>query len=176
MTDLQSKQSIQIALRTFESEPLAKAATALFESLGYKSQKRIVLKPNTAKTFTHTFAKAKPLNPDHPLLGDWQSEDFLFQLTPEERDSLTSQIAISKPGRGDRRSLSPSLPRRSQTKAGEGERAGAARSSSSSFSFSSSVCPPTGVFKVQDSGVGFPISLTPRLSEVAEGPAYPLTV
>ncbi len=29
-------------------------------------------------------------------------EDFLFQLTTEERDSLTSQIAMSKPGRGGR--------------------------------------------------------------------------
>jgi hypothetical protein len=32
-------------------------------------------------------------------------QDFLFQLTPGERDSLTSQIAISKPGRGGRRTL-----------------------------------------------------------------------
>jgi hypothetical protein len=32
-------------------------------------------------------------------------EDFLFQLTPEERDSLTSQSAMSKPGRGGRRTL-----------------------------------------------------------------------
>src|SRR5205807_5296120 len=30
---------------------------------------------------------------------------FLFQLTAEERDSLRSQIAISKPGRGGRRTL-----------------------------------------------------------------------
>jgi hypothetical protein len=32
-------------------------------------------------------------------------EDFLFQLSTEERDSLTSQIAISKTGRGGRRTL-----------------------------------------------------------------------
>jgi hypothetical protein len=31
--------------------------------------------------------------------------DFLFQLAPDERDSLTSQIAISKAGRGGRRTL-----------------------------------------------------------------------
>jgi hypothetical protein len=30
-------------------------------------------------------------------------EDFLFQLTAEEQRALTSQIAISKPGRGGRR-------------------------------------------------------------------------
>src|SRR5215831_12970800 len=32
-------------------------------------------------------------------------EDFMFQLTKEEADSLTSQIAMSKPGRGGRRTL-----------------------------------------------------------------------
>jgi hypothetical protein len=31
-------------------------------------------------------------------------EDFMFQLTPEETGALTSQIAISKKGRGGRRS------------------------------------------------------------------------
>jgi ORF6N domain len=32
-------------------------------------------------------------------------KDFLFQLTREERDALISQIAMSKPGRGGRRTL-----------------------------------------------------------------------
>jgi hypothetical protein len=32
-------------------------------------------------------------------------EDFMFQLTLEERDSLISQTAMSKPGRGGRRTL-----------------------------------------------------------------------
>jgi len=31
--------------------------------------------------------------------------DFMFQLTSAELDSLTSQIAMSRPGRGDRRTL-----------------------------------------------------------------------
>jgi hypothetical protein len=82
--DLQTKQAIQTALAAFAAKPLGDAATALFESLGYKSQKRIVLKPNTAKTFTENFAKDKPLNPDHALLADWKTVDFLFQLTDEE--------------------------------------------------------------------------------------------
>jgi hypothetical protein len=30
-------------------------------------------------------------------------EDFLFQLTTQEQEALTSQIAMSKPGRGGRR-------------------------------------------------------------------------
>ena len=32
-------------------------------------------------------------------------DDFLFQLTSPERDALTSQSAMSKPGRGGRRTL-----------------------------------------------------------------------
>jgi len=32
-------------------------------------------------------------------------DDFLFQLTREEQESLTSQIAMSKVGRGGRRTL-----------------------------------------------------------------------
>lgn len=33
------------------------------------------------------------------------SEDFMFQITPEEREFLTSQNVISKTGRGGRRTL-----------------------------------------------------------------------
>src|SRR5690606_33511359 len=84
MSDLETKTAIQNALADFAAKPLAEGATALFDSLGYKSQKRIVLKPNTVKTFTETFAKDKSLNPDHALLADWQSVDFLFQITDEE--------------------------------------------------------------------------------------------
>jgi hypothetical protein len=81
---LETKQAIADSLKGFADQSLADAATAFFESLGYKSQKRIVLKPNTAKTFTETFAKDKSLNSEHALVADWQSVDFLFQLTDDE--------------------------------------------------------------------------------------------
>jgi type I restriction-modification system DNA methylase subunit len=84
MNDPETKQAIVTSLAGFAHKPLTDAATALFESLGYKSQKRIVLQPNTAETFFATFAKEKPLNPDLALLADWQSVDFLFQITDEE--------------------------------------------------------------------------------------------
>src|SRR5664280_145713 len=89
MNDLETKQAIVKSLAAFTNKPLADAATALFESLGYKSQKRITLKPNTAETFVATFAKDKSLNPDHALLADWQSVDFLFQLTDDEVRAAT---------------------------------------------------------------------------------------
>ena len=84
MTELETKQAIVASLAGFAGKPLADAATALFESLGYQSQKRIALKPNSVATFVATFARDKPLNPDHALLADWQSVDFLFQLTDDE--------------------------------------------------------------------------------------------
>ena len=84
MNDLETKQAIVASLKSFGDKPLAVAAAALFESLGYKSEKRIVLKPNMPETFVATFAKDKPLNPETALLADWQSVDFLFQLTDDE--------------------------------------------------------------------------------------------
>jgi hypothetical protein len=84
MNDLATKHAIAASLASFATKPLAEAATALFESLGYRSEKRIALKPNTAETFAATFAKHRELNPDQALLSDWQSVDFLFQLTDDE--------------------------------------------------------------------------------------------
>jgi adenine-specific DNA-methyltransferase len=84
VNDLAAKQAIVSALAGFVGKPLAEAATLFFESLGYKSEKRIILKPNSAETFVATFAKDKALSPDHALLADWQSVDFLFQLTDDE--------------------------------------------------------------------------------------------
>lgn len=84
MNDLETKQLIVKSLQAFATKPPAEAALALFESLGYKSQKRLTLKPNTAATFVAQFAKDKPLNPETALLADWQTVDFLFQLTDDE--------------------------------------------------------------------------------------------
>ena len=84
MSDLETKQSIVNSLAKFASQPISAAATALFESLGYKSDKRLILKPNSPETFIATFGKDKPFNHDQALLADWQTVDFLFQLTDDE--------------------------------------------------------------------------------------------
>jgi hypothetical protein len=96
MNDLETKQAIVKSLASFAERPLADAATALFESLGYRSQKRLTLKPNTAESFVATFAKEKPLNPDLALLSDWQSVDFLFQITDEEVRRSSSPSASGR--------------------------------------------------------------------------------
>jgi len=63
---------------------LLKAATSLFETLGYKSDKRIVLIPNTAAQFRAMFDAHSQMNVDKALLSEWKSVDLLFQITDEE--------------------------------------------------------------------------------------------
>jgi len=81
---LDTRQAIVNALAAFGSKPLAEAATGLLESLGYKSKRRFLLKPNTAENFVATFGRDKPVKPEQVRLADWQSVDFLFQLTDAE--------------------------------------------------------------------------------------------
>jgi len=84
MNAIETKRAIENALKSFGTMPLVAAAVSLFESLGYKSQKRIALLPNTVETFLANFAQNRPLNSQHALLTDWQSVYFLFQLTDDE--------------------------------------------------------------------------------------------
>jgi len=84
MNDLQTKQAIETALKNFTGRPIADAATALFESLGYKSKKRLKLSPNTLEQFLATFAQGKTLNDKFALPGEWKTIDFLFQITDDE--------------------------------------------------------------------------------------------
>jgi len=45
------KSALQYALQAFNQNTLADAAIALFETLGYKSEKRFTLSPNNGKQF-----------------------------------------------------------------------------------------------------------------------------
>jgi hypothetical protein len=70
MNPLQTKQIIVGALAGFGTMPLAAAATALLEGLGYRSEKRLPLNPNTPDNFLATFAQGRKLSPEHALLAD----------------------------------------------------------------------------------------------------------
>lgn len=77
-------KKIKESLQAFANQPLADAAIALFEVLGYKSNKRLKLSPNNHAQFVATFAQGKPLNDKFALSDQWKSIDFLFQLTDDE--------------------------------------------------------------------------------------------
>ncbi len=82
-----AKEAIQAALATCASEPFEQASLKLFDVLGYRSEKRLILRPNKAPTFLETFAHQKPFNKEQALIDDWETVDFLFQLTDTEIQS-----------------------------------------------------------------------------------------
>lgn len=84
MSDLQTKETIQRRLADFSRGRLADNALALFAALGYRSDKRIELAPNTAATFCAAFDEGGRLNATTALLAEWRSVDMLFQLTGDE--------------------------------------------------------------------------------------------
>jgi adenine-specific DNA-methyltransferase len=84
MTNQDLKQSIEAALKRCATKSLAEAAIELLDILGYRSEKRLALKPNTSNNFLSTFAKNRTFNTERALLSEWRSVDFLFQLTDEE--------------------------------------------------------------------------------------------
>lgn len=84
MNGFEARTSIQKELASCATKPLAEAAIALPESLGYKSTERIALAPNTADTLVANFARDKRFNAQNAFLADWNSVDFVFLLMDDE--------------------------------------------------------------------------------------------
>ena len=82
MTSL--KDEIKAALQRFTDGNLAENARNLLTVLGYRIQRTLSLEPNTADGFIKYFDSHSTLNRERGLLNDWDSIDFLFQLTEEE--------------------------------------------------------------------------------------------
>lgn len=94
MNDLHTKQAIEAALQKFKDQPLIDAATVLFESLGYTSQKHFKVSPNNCEQFLANFAQGKTLNDKFALSGEWEAIDFLFQLTDDEIRAAGAQKVL----------------------------------------------------------------------------------
>ena len=84
MNNTPYKTTITRALRRFVGDDLANNARSLLETLGYGSDRTIAFEPNTAEGFIETFGQFGEMNADKALLQEWESIDFLFQLTEEE--------------------------------------------------------------------------------------------
>ena len=79
-----SKDKIKNALQRFGDGNLAENARNLLNALGYRSQRTLSLEPNTADGFVEHFDMHNTMNRDRARLGEWESIDFLFQLTDDE--------------------------------------------------------------------------------------------
>ena len=96
MAERETKQKIIEALKAFGTQSLIDSALNLFDTLGYHSTKRLRLKPNTAEAFASQVATQPPLNRKQALIDEWESVDFLFQLTDEEIRTASSTLFESK--------------------------------------------------------------------------------
>jgi hypothetical protein len=84
MVNIEPKIAIQNALQGFSRQPLADAARRLLKALGYASEKRLDVQPNTAKQFRSMFDPQGRLRAEQTLLDQWKSVDMLFQITDAE--------------------------------------------------------------------------------------------
>ncbi len=97
-------KQIETALAAFASAPLLDASLGLFDTLGYRSERRMKLRSNTPDGFLGTFDRAKTLHAERALLADWQTVEFLFQLTDAEVQSAstgTEELAFDSQGKFD---------------------------------------------------------------------------
>ena len=80
------KKKIEQALHQFASGNLADNAKHLFDVLGYRSERTMRLKPNTPDGFLKVFDQdpERHINPVRALMEEWESIDFIFQLTKDE--------------------------------------------------------------------------------------------
>ena len=87
MTDLDTKQKIETALKSFSSGNPSKSTLALFTALGYNtSRQNPFVKKTTAEFedhFGHAFAEKK-FSKEKARFNEWKTVDLLFQLSREE--------------------------------------------------------------------------------------------
>ena len=80
-----SKDEIKRALQRFSDGNLAENARHLLNVLGYRSERRMDLEPNTADGFLSALNPddEQKFNPERALAEEWESVDLLFQVMDE---------------------------------------------------------------------------------------------
>ena len=94
MNELQTKKNIEQAVKGFQHDRLGINANNLLNALGYESEETVELESSLAEEFIFYFDQFGKLNRERALVDEWESVDFLFQLT-EEEISGTDQTRIA---------------------------------------------------------------------------------
>ncbi len=84
MNDLQQRKDIEQALKGLQNGALVINAQNLLNTLGYESELTIDFESNLAEEFISYFDQFGKLNSERAMVDEWESIDFLFQLTEEE--------------------------------------------------------------------------------------------
>ena len=94
MNERRERENIEQALKSFQRGALVMNANNLLNALGYESEITIDLESNLAEEFISYFDQFGKLNRERARVDEWESIDFLFQLT-EEEISGTDQTRIA---------------------------------------------------------------------------------
>ena len=94
MNERRERKNIEQALKSFQSDALVMNANNLLNALGYESEITVELESNLAEEFISYFDQFGRLNRERAMVDEWESIDFLFQLT-EEEISGTDQTRIA---------------------------------------------------------------------------------
>ena len=94
MHDTYIQTDIQRALNNFTDGETHENATHLLKTLGYESQRTLSRDANTIEAFLEDFDTHGQMNRDKAYLHEWQTADFLFQLTADEIQQHTQETII----------------------------------------------------------------------------------
>ena len=94
MHETHLKTDIQRALNQWTNGELHENATHLLKVLGYQSQRTLNRDTNTTEAFREDFDPDNLINPEKAHLYEWQTADFLFQLTADEIRQHTQETLI----------------------------------------------------------------------------------
>ncbi len=100
------RSALKSALTAFAVEPLREASLGFFKTLGYSSQRTVLVPKSSPRAFLDLFAKPSapgtgapaPFDQAKALFADWLAADLLFQLTDQELSreaSLFPDTAVS---------------------------------------------------------------------------------
>ena len=87
------RKRIEATLQGFVSKPPRESSLALLNTLGYQSDKTIIVEKSDPEAFLALLAEHNPgvsIDKDKALFIDWKKADVLFQLTDEELANQTS--------------------------------------------------------------------------------------
>src|SRR5450759_2345886 len=84
MNELELKQRIAQSLTRFSHGDLRENSMALLNALGYRSERQVLLEPNTFEGLVEIYPPITGIDKEKVLVNDWISVDILFQLTGED--------------------------------------------------------------------------------------------
>ena len=84
MNERRERENIEQALKDFQQGALVMNARNLLNALGYESELTIDFESSLAEEFISYFDQFGKLDRERALVDEWESIDFLFQLTEEE--------------------------------------------------------------------------------------------